>query len=356
MTIRNSFTEPHLLATVPSKLVSLLRRIDLAQGGIARLTHDAPVLADALAARSRIDSVIASNELEGVRTERHRAEGLIRNVVSPASRDEHEIAGYRAALDDVIAHPLDRVTVPRLLHWHRELFRYAGPDVAGRFKQSENRVTNPDGTDRFRTVDARYAAPATTELTERAEEALRGDLCHPVVITAAFTLDLLVIHPFEDGNGRTARIASNALLARADYTVGRYVSIEQMLGDRQTNYYRSLLESTHGWHDSEHDIWPWTQFFAEVLLDAYVSLDRRLRNATPRDHRSLVREWIRSGAPASFSMSEARSAMTGIPDGTIRAALQDARTRGAIALRGAGRAARWEVLDRSRLGTGGVGR
>ena len=174
VTIRNSFDESRLLASVPSRLVSLLRRIDLAQGGIARLTHDAPVLADALAARSRIDSVIASNELEGVRTERHRAEGLIRNVVSPTSRDEHEITGYRAALDDVIAHPRDRVTVPRLLHWHRELFRYAGPDVAGRFKRAENRVTNPDGTDRFRTVEARYAEPATTEPPMRTSTVLES--------------------------------------------------------------------------------------------------------------------------------------------------------------------------------------
>jgi len=172
------------------------------------------------------------------------------------------------------------------------------------------------------------------------------------VITAVFTLDLLVIHPFEDGNGRTARIASNALLARADYTVGRYVSIEQLLGDRQTSYYRSLLESTHGWHDSEHDIWPWVEFFAEVLVDAYAALDQRLANSTPRDHRDLVIGWIRTGAPASFSMSEARTAMTGIPDGAIRRALQDARSRGAIALRGTGRAARWVVLDRSQLRVG----
>jgi len=347
--IRSSFSEDRHLALVPSGVVALLRRIDLAQGGLDRMARDAPVLADSLAARSRIDSVIASNELEGIRTERHRAERLVRNEIPPRGRDEQEIAGYRAALDDVIANPHDRVTVPRLLHWHRELFRHAGPDVAGRFKRSENRVMNPDGTDRFRTVDARFAEAAVADLTERAEAALASDVCHPVVVTATFTLDLLVIHPFEDGNGRTARIATNAMLARADYTVGRFVSIEQMLGDRRTAYYRSLLDSTQGWHDSEHSIWPWTEFFVEVLLDGYTTLDRRLRQVTPSANRALVVAWLETRAPVTFSISDARSALAGVPEGAIRAALNHARTLGAVDLRGRGRAATWVVVDRSLL-------
>ena len=349
VTIRNSFSEPRHLAYVPSNIVSLLRRIDLAQGGVDRTARDAPALADSLAARSRIDSVIASNELEGIRTEHRRAERLIRDEVVPKGRDEQEITGYRAALDDVIANPHDRITVPRLLHWHRELFRYAGPDVAGRFKRSENRVLNPDGTDRFRTVEARFVEDNVVDLTERAEVALTSDTCHPVVVTAAFTLDLLIIHPFEDGNGRTGRIASNAMLARADYTVGRYISIEQLLGDRRTAYYRSLLDSTRGWHEADHTIWPWTEFFCEVLLEAYVKLGRRLHQTTPAANRAIVVAWLRDDAPMTFSMGDVRSALAGIPPGAIRNALNDAREVGAVDLRGTGRASRWVVVDRSRL-------
>lgn len=349
VTMRNSFSEPSHLAYVPARVVALLRRIDLAQGGVDRMARDAPALADSLAARSLIDSVIASNELEGVRTEHRRAERLIRNEIAPKDRDEQEITGYRAALDDVIANPHDRVTVPRLLHWHRELFRHAGPDVAGRFKRSENRVLNPDGSDRFRTVDARFVEDAVLDLTERADHALTMDECHPVIVTAAFTLDLLVIHPFEDGNGRTARIATDAMLARSDYTVGRYVSIEQLLGDRRTAYYRSLLDSTDGWHDADHTIWPWTEFFAEVLLDAYMTLGRRLHQTTPPANRALVLAWLVNDAPVRFRMGEARSALAGVPEGTIRSALNHARAIGALDLRGSGRAARWVVVDRSKL-------
>jgi Fic family protein len=345
----NSLSTPHHLAEVPSQVVARLRRIDLGQGRLDRLAADAPAVADALATRTRIDSVIASNEIEGVRTARRRAERLALAQLQPDNRDEAEIAGYRAALDDVFAHPAEGVTVARLLHWHRELFRHAGPDVAGRLKRDENRVLNPDGTDRFRTMEASRAEGALRALTEDAATALDSDVHHPVLVTAAFTLDLLVIHPFADGNGRTARIATNAMLLQSGYEVGRFVSIEQLLSDRRHAYYETLRRSTIGWHEGTHSVWPWTAYFVELLADAYATMEDRLGRSNPTDQRSLAIEWLRAAAPNSFTMGEARSALAGIPAGTIRACLGSARDAGAIRLEGSGRGARWVMVDRHRL-------
>jgi Fic family protein len=342
----NSFTIPHHLAEVPSEVVARLRRVDLGQGRLSRLAADAPAIADALATRTRIDSVIASNEIEGVRTARRRAERLALDRLQPDNRDEEEIAGYRAALDDVFANPGEGVTVARLLHWHRELFRYAGPDVAGRLKRDENRVLNPDGTDRFRTVGARHTEGALRALTEDAAAALGSDLHHPVLVASAFTLDLLVIHPFADGNGRTARIATNAMLLQAGYEVGRYVSIEQLLSDRRHAYYESLRQSTIGWHEGAHSIWPWTDYFVDLLAGAYATIEARLGRPKLTDQRSLVVDWLRTAAPNSFTMGEVRSTLAGISPGTIRACLGSAREAGAIRLEGVGRGARWVIIDR----------
>lgn len=348
--IQNSFSGERHLGQVPAGIVKSLRLIDLAQGRLDRLTGDAPALADALAARSQIESVIASNELEGIRTARDRVERLVRAELEPRSRDEFEIAGYRSALDDVYARPHEAVTVPRLLHWHRELFRYAGPDVAGRFKRSENRVLNPDGSDRFATVPAAVTVDAVSALADAAEQRLASDSDHPVLVTAAFTLDLLVIHPFEDGNGRTARIASNAMLVRSGYVVGRFISVEQVLNERRTAYYEGLRRSTDGWHSGDHSIWPWAEFFVNVVGDAYRALETRLLTTSDSDHRGLVVEWLRTTAPASFTMREARAALAGVPDGAIRHVLAAARATGALGLRGVGRGSTWVVLDRRSLG------
>jgi len=352
MTFLTTFTEPRHLAEVPAQVVALLRRIDLAQGRLGRLTADAPVVADALATKSRIESVIASNEMEGVGTAPRRAEQIALARIEPVGRDEMELAGYRSALDDIFRRPDDVVGVPRLLHWHRELFRHAGPDVAGRLKTQENRVANPDGTDRFRTVSARLTPMALDALVDGAEDAYRQGVHHPVLITAVFVLDLLVIHPFEDGNGRTARIATNAWLTRAGYEVGRFVSIEQMVADRRAAYYVSLRVSTEGWHDGNHSVWPWTTYFAEVVADAYAKLDARLSGAVLPDQRSLVESWLATAAPGTFSMGDALRELAGVAPGTVRAVLNAARARGALSLRGSGRGARWVIEDRARVAAG----
>jgi len=70
-------------------------------------------------------------------------------------------------------------------------------------------------------------------------------------------LDLLTIHPFSDGNGRVARVLTNALLDDSGYTVGKYVSLEQLISESADDYYAALLDSTHGWHDQTYDPWPW---------------------------------------------------------------------------------------------------
>ena len=59
-----------------------------------------------------------------------------------------------------------------------------------------------------------------------------------------FVLDLLVIHPFEDGNGRVGRLLTNAMLSEHGYTVGRYVSLEQSVAESADAYYQALLDST----------------------------------------------------------------------------------------------------------------
>ena len=62
-----------------------------------------------------------------------------------------------------------------------------------------------------------------------------------MLLAGLFILDLLVIHPFEDGNGRVARVLSNAMLIEHGYTVGRYVSLEQAIAGSADAYYQALL-------------------------------------------------------------------------------------------------------------------
>jgi Fic family protein len=92
---------------------------------------------------------------------------------------------------------------------------------------------------------------------------------HPVILSGLFILDLLVIHPFEDGNGRVARLLTDALLGEHGYTVGRYVSLEEEIAESADAYYQALLDSTHGWHEATGDPWSWLGYFTSLLVGAY---------------------------------------------------------------------------------------
>lgn len=347
-----SFVDPTTLDPVPGPLVVLLAQVDRGRGREELHAHRSSAVLDQLAARAQIESVISSSAIENVTVPRPRAEAVLADRSDPQSRPEYELAGYRAALDDVFADVSAPITVARLIAWHRMLFAWAGPSVAGRLKQSENDVMDvlPDGrrVSRFRTASVAETPRMLTELVERYDAAGALGTSHPVVLVAAFVLDLLVIHPFEDGNGRVARIATNALLARAGYGVCRYVPLEQLVADHRARYYAALAASTDHWYEAEHTVWPWTEFLAAQLGEAYRRLDRDASAWTASDAATLVEQWLASEAPTTFSFGEASRALPSVSRAVIRSTLKRWQAVGKVQLGGAGRGARWQLLDRGR--------
>jgi Fic family protein len=163
-----------------------------------------------------------------------------------------------------------------------------------------------------------------------------------VLLSGLFILDLLVIHPFEDGNGRVARLLTGALLNEHDYTVGRYVSLEQAIAESADTYYQALLNSTHGWHEGTADPWPWLGYFARVIAGAYaVFADRAAAVRTPGTKQERVREHILRHAPATFRLADIRTAVPGVSDQTIRLVLEQLRKEGRVRADGTGRSATW---------------
>lgn len=220
----------------------------------------------------------------------------------------------------------------------------------GTFKTEDNLVADrsPDGstTVRFKPVSAARTPFAVDDLIERYEHAVAAGTHHPVLLSGLLILDLLVIHPFEDGNGRVARLLTNAMLSEHGYTVGRYVSLEQAIAKSADAYYQALLDSTHGWHEGTTDPWSWLGYFTSVLADAYaVFADRAAAARIPGTKQQRVRAHILRHAPATFRLADIRAAVPGISDQTIRLVLEQLRNEGRIRVDGTGRSATWTRTD-----------
>lgn len=266
------------------------------------------------------------------------------------TRSEQELAGYRNALDYLFSEDWRPLNPGLLLHLHRLLFAEA-PGHGGAFKSSDNTVVDRSSegtrTVRFTPVSAARAEQCTAELIDRYGAATRANAHHPVLLVGLFVLDLLTIHPFDDGNGRVVRVLTNALLADAGYSVGRYVSLEQLIAESADDYYESLLASTRGWHENQHDPWPWLQYFVSRLAAAYDRFEQGAgseRSGATKQER--VREFVLHHGPEFFTNTDVRSALPGISDQTIRLALAALKTAGQIRSEGTGRNATWRRLAR----------
>lgn len=352
-----SFQDPERTFTrMPPSLGVLLKAVDRGSGRQQLFEDQVPELLRRLARQTKVESITASNAIEGVEVEPDRAESLAGEEPPRfRNRSEREFAGYADALDGLMRDErLGPLAVPRLLELHRKMLAHTD-DLGGHLKREDNRIADrePDGTTRivFRPPPWRETESLLTGLCSGYRYTLGGGAVHPLIALAAFILDLLAIHPVPDGNGRLARLATTHELLRLDYGVARYVSVEQRIYESKNAYYTALEQSQRGWHEGEHSIWPWTEYLIRVLAESYEDFESRVaagRGSEAGNKQDRIRRWALDEAPAEFKIGDVRRAIPGVSDPTIRLVLRDLRDEGLLAAESVGRGARWRRLRRDR--------
>ncbi|MGH2961647.1 MAG: Fic family protein [Solirubrobacterales bacterium] len=333
----------------PAHIGVLLNRIDVGKGREQLHADQVPELLRSLAERTKVESVRASNAIEGVEVSPDRAAKIIeRPDIRVRNRNEKEFAGYRDAIEYVMR--LDEPglpDVPLALHFHRQLFRHAD-GRGGYLKRDENEIAGRDEHGRryaiFRTVPSAETPFFVTELFERYRTAVAAQAAHPLLLLSALILDFLAIHPVLDGNGRVARLLTAYELIRLDYGVARYVSIEQRIYESRNSYYEALRQSQERWHDAEHRIWPWAEYLLNVLSDGYDSFEARVAGATSaagKTKQDRARDQILNAGPNRFRFRDLKRALPGISEHTLRLVLRQLKSEGLVRSEGRGAGAEW---------------
>lgn len=327
--------------------LSTLHQIGEFRGKQSLYFQQTPELLDSLRKRAMIESNEASNRLEGIVAPHHRIAAIAMKTTTPMNRSEQEIAGYRDALDLLHeAADIMKVNTNVILQMHAALYRYL-PNQGGIWKTSDNEIIerNPDGTIRgirFRPVSALHTPHMMEDLVTCYRQAIDDYHFEPLFIIPLTVLDFLCIHPFTDGNGRTARLMALLMMYHFDYQVGRYISLERIFENTKERYYQTLKECSQGWHESQHDVMPWLNYFWSVLLLAYQQLEERVGTIvhgkgakTTRIHMAIKRKL------GSFSISDIEHDCPGISRDMIRRVLRQLRDNGEIQALGKGRNAKW---------------
>ena len=293
-----------------------------------------------------VESAESSNRLEGVVASPGRLREVVLRDAQPTDRSEQEIAGYRDALaliHDSAEHMALTANVVRQLH--QMPYRYQ-PGTGGRWKATQNDIIEraSDGSIlrvRFRPVSPVATPGAIDELTGRWARAVDQQR-EPLILIPLAILDFLCIHPFTDGNGRTARLLTLLLLYRNGYSVGRYISLEQVIEDSRDTYYEALERSSADWHAGKHDPSPWLEYFWGMLLRAYDEFrDRAGRVLEGRGSKTALVEAAVARRSAPFAISEIEDECPGVSRDMIRHVLRNLRDEGMLEVEGRGRGARW---------------
>lgn len=337
------------LGLLPPNIVNALARIDEGRGRQQAFRGQYPMVLENLKTVAMIQSVEASNAIEDIHVPQRRLRELALDKTAPENRSEAEVAGYRRVLKEIHENGQNvPFTLNVVLQLHGWLLSYV-PDRGGQFKVGENEVieSHPDGTRivRFKPVSAADAPRFMQELHERFDRAWHGATYHRLLLLAAYVFDFLLVHPFQDGNGRMSRLITSLLLHHGGYDVGRYVSWERKVNDAREVYYDALQRSTIGWHDGEHDLGPWLSYLLGILVASYAEFEERAELAMASGTAmSVIEHFLRSSLSDRFTVTDIRDLLPNTSDVHIGRLLRDLRDRGIIERRGAGRGSYWTRL------------
>lgn len=230
---------------------------------------------------AKIQSIGASNRIEGIYTSDKRLQNLVSEKSEPRNRSEQEIAGYREVL--ALIHDSYDYIVPRtniILQLHRDLYQFNPSSMGGRFKNADNAITETDAQGvsriRFKPVPAFETSEAVDRLTTAFIEAIQSETYDPLLLIPMFILDFLCIHPFNDGNGRMSRLLTLLLLYRSGYIVGKYISLEMLIEKNKETYYDVLQASSQDWHSARNTYFPFVKYYLEIILGAYKEFSMRV--------------------------------------------------------------------------------
>ncbi|HEX5594210.1 MAG TPA: Fic family protein [Solirubrobacterales bacterium] len=223
-------------------------------------------------------AVQGSNSIEGYNASLDDVVAAVEEEPTLGAEEETQqaLAGYRDAMTYVLQVADDdslEIDKGLLKSLHFMMLKYDLKKNPGRWRPG------PIFVHREATDEIVYEGPPSEMvpalISEMLRELYRGD--DPVLVKAAMAhLNLTMIHPFSDGNGRMARCLQTLVLARERVVAPVFSSIEEFLGRNTEAYYRVLEDVGAGaWHP-ERDARPWVRFCLRAhYLQAITTMRRR---------------------------------------------------------------------------------
>jgi Fic family protein len=336
-----------LRLSATAEIVRLVALVDQAR---SRWGSDKPLPPDRLEhliAEARVLSAAASARLAGVRFTDVQVADILEAPVDPpwaAPAEAAVVRGYARALGTRFPSPglLTTVDIRRL---HAVVVGSAEPSPWREGPLHHEEFKDGKATGRIlHTLPARLVPERMEDLVTWLEMELRRGGGHPLLAIGGFVLALLAASPFEQANGRIARLAALGLLRREGYVHVDYASLDRVVERERSGWFGALGASVTQLWTGGANTEPWLLFFLELLrrqADAAmeaVSVERSVLEFT-RLQRSILETVREHGTVAAAVLLSA----TGANRNTLKDNLRRLVERGMLERTGSRRGTRYRL-------------
>ena len=242
------------------------RKQGLLYGRLSSLGFDSKLKA---MAENLTHDVVCSSEIEGIRLNADEVRSSIARKLGMENirqaAPSHYIDSVVAVMLDAVNHYDQPLTKEKICAWQAAFFptgfSEGSPIEVGQYRTNEEHiVSGMSGRGKIH-----YIAPSPERVDEEMAHFLdwfnRQENVNSVIRSAIAHFWFVCIHPFEDGNGRLARILSDMLLARTDKSEFRFYNISSQINKDKKRYYDMLEKAQHG----DGDLTEWIGWYARTL-------------------------------------------------------------------------------------------
>lgn len=305
------------------------REIELRHRATVEATHSSTAIEGNPLNRKQVEKVLA----DGTMLTRHQyAEIEVRNYKKALDFiDKRKTSGKPIELEDVFK--VHRIITDRLLPTEKTgAFRKLGADVVDQ--------------DEMILYSAAKASTLDQETTELLEWLKQNDTVHPVIAAAIFHLQFVAIHPFSDGNGRTARALTHLYLGIRDYDFRGALVLDSYYYTNRQEYYDALqAQGSHYAARSISVLDPWIKYFADGFLSSAKVLSVEVAVISSVIGSSPVKRMASGDADllsyakqfGSISLTEAESVLPAVPQRTLQRRLKSLVDNGYLVKSGSAR-------------------
>jgi Fic family protein len=287
-------------STITSKVARALMRMEAAKEAVGHLPITPSVLAT-LRETARLFSTHYSTMIEGNRLTQEQVSQVVeKHEHFPGrERDEKEVLGYYAALEkaEQVAGARGPVTELHVRTLHALVM------AGGRKRVKPTPYREGQNVIRVgRSSRIVYMPPVAKDVPELMRsmtawlEASEPEGVPCPIRAGIAHYQFATVHPYYDGNGRTARLLTTLVLHRGGYDLKGLYSLEEYYARDLGAYYKALtLGPSHNYYEgrADTDITPWVEYFCDGVADSFESVKRRAEEAAgagARDQSPLLKK------------------------------------------------------------------